>query len=232
MPNTFHNSLKFGEAYERIMNEMYAPMYARTELPPPDVPFKPWDRRYIEMLTDEEGNEYEDATTFECKVDTITIRTKNIAIEYQCSGVDSGINATEADVWVYFVHSPEDLAIDYYTIPTPVIREMIEAKQYHREAPGGDNNNAMMYLFRQDLFAEYKGRIVKKSISKANRAIMYEVYDPKKPMEKIYLNIRYEEVQKREHAKTLGARFDWEAKKWYSSPINPHLKELQRLYGK
>ena len=46
---------------------------------------------------------------------------------------------------------------------------------------------------------------------------------------KIYLNVPYE---KKEHAKSLGAKWNPKKKKWYSMTSNEHLNKLKDLYSR
>jgi hypothetical protein len=103
--------------------------------------FKAWDVKIV----------YQGETvTFEVKADRRAAVTKNLAIEYACNGVPSGIAATEADYWVYFI----DGTNKYYLIQTDVIRAAIAAQKYKCTVRGGDGMRAQMYLFGEDVFAE------------------------------------------------------------------------------
>ena len=72
-------------------------------------------------------------------------KTGNIAIEYECYGKPSGINATESDYWFH------NLCIGDETFATIVfdtnsLKRIIENLDYKRSVSGGDNNAARMYL--------------------------------------------------------------------------------------
>ena len=72
-------------------------------------------------------------------------KTGNIAIEYECYGKPSGINATESDYWFH------NLCIGDETFATIVfdttsLKRIINNLDKKRSVSGGDNNAARMYL--------------------------------------------------------------------------------------
>ena len=80
-------------------------------------------------------------------------KTGNIAIEYECYGKPSGINATESDYWFH------NLCIGDETFATIVfdttsLKRIINNLDKKRSVSGGDNNAARMYLLNlQKLFS-------------------------------------------------------------------------------
>ena len=80
-------------------------------------------------------------------------KTGNIAIEYECYGKPSGINATESDYWFH------NLCIGDETFATIVfdtssLKRIINNLDYKRSVSGGDNNASRMYLLNlQKLFS-------------------------------------------------------------------------------
>lgn len=80
-------------------------------------------------------------------------KTGNIAIEYECYGKPSGINATESDYWFH------NLCIGDETFATLVfdtasLKRIINNLDYKRSVSGGDNNASRMYLLNlQKLFS-------------------------------------------------------------------------------
>ena len=80
-------------------------------------------------------------------------KTGNIAIEYECYGKPSGINATESDDWFH------NLCIGDETFATLVfdtasLKRIIENLDTKRSVSGGDNNASRMYLLNlQKLFS-------------------------------------------------------------------------------
>ena len=80
-------------------------------------------------------------------------RTGNIAIEYECYGKPSGINATESDYWFHNLCLGDDI---FATIvfDTKNLRKIIDNLDYKKSVSGGDNNAAKMYLLNlQKLFS-------------------------------------------------------------------------------
>ena len=79
-------------------------------------------------------------------------KTGNIAIEYECYGKPSGINATESDYWFH------NLCIGDETFATLVfdtasLKRIISNLDKKRSVSGGDNNASRMYLLNlQKLF--------------------------------------------------------------------------------
>ncbi len=80
-------------------------------------------------------------------------KTGNIAIEYECYGKPSGINATESDYWFH------NLCIGDETFATIVfdtasLKRIINNLDYKKSVSGGDNNASRMYLLNlQKLFS-------------------------------------------------------------------------------
>ena len=72
-------------------------------------------------------------------------RTGNIAIEYQCYGKPSGINATEADYWFHNLCVGEDV---YATLvfKTENLKKIIDSLERKVLVSGGDHNASRMYL--------------------------------------------------------------------------------------
>ena len=80
-------------------------------------------------------------------------KTGNIAIEYECYGKPSGINAPESDYWFH------NLCIGSETFATIVfdtasLKRIINNLDSKRSVSGGDNNASRMYLLNlQKLFS-------------------------------------------------------------------------------
>lgn len=80
-------------------------------------------------------------------------RTGNIAIEYECYGKPSGINATESDYWFHNLCIGEDI---FATIvfDTKSLKRIIDNLDSKKSVSGGDNNASRMYLLNlQKLFS-------------------------------------------------------------------------------
>ena len=79
-------------------------------------------------------------------------RTGNIAIEYECYGKPSGINATEADYWYHNLCVGEDI---YATLifKTENLKKILDSLERKVSVNGGDHNASRMYLISlQKLF--------------------------------------------------------------------------------
>lgn len=101
-------------------------------------------------------------STIEVKLDLLTQKTGNIAIEYRSRGKKSGISTTKAKYWA-FVISIEDKEYEEFpivVITTEYLKEI--ARKYYklgRTIRGGDNNTSEMVLVPiKDIF---KGNINK-----------------------------------------------------------------------
>lgn len=80
-------------------------------------------------------------------------KTGNIAIEYECYGKPSGINATESDYWFHNLCIGDEI---FATIvfDTESLKRIIANLDSKRSVSGGDNNAARMYLLNlQKLFS-------------------------------------------------------------------------------
>jgi hypothetical protein len=192
--SSFSNSLPFGKQYEGVMSELIKDRHTKL-VQGPNKKHSEWDIMGIDVIDtefDDDGTHkyITTQTTYESKADTKTITTGNIAIEFRCSGVDSGIRLTTADYWFYFVHNADAEVIDYYEIPTDEIRAAI-ADLNPRVVRGGDNNNAEMYLIGKQHFEVYRFSLNKKSITEENRRVMYKIYDPQAPP--VYFNVEYKD---------------------------------------
>ena len=80
-------------------------------------------------------------------------RTGNIAIEYECYGKPSGINATESDYWFHNLCIGED-TFATLVFDTKSLKRIIDKLDHKKTVSGGDNNAARMYLLNlQKLFS-------------------------------------------------------------------------------
>ena len=94
-------------------------------------------------------------TKYEVKADRCAFKTANIAIEFKCNGLPSGISKTQADYYAYYIIKPYNL-FELYIIPTQIIKDKINSLEYKRTIFGGDNKSSEMYIFGLNLFEEYK----------------------------------------------------------------------------
>lgn len=80
-------------------------------------------------------------------------KTGNIAIEYECYGKPSGINATESDYWFHNLCIGEDVFATL-VFDTNSLRRIIDNLDTKKSVSGGDNNASRMYLLNlQKLFS-------------------------------------------------------------------------------
>ena len=82
----------------------------------------------------------------EVKEDFMCKNTGNVAVEFQCRGKPSGIERSEADYFIYKVHTPDEAEL--LSISKRKLMNLIETKQYHSIKVGGDSGSqTKMYLF-------------------------------------------------------------------------------------
>ena len=94
------------------------------------------------------GKEY----TFEVKEDFTCEKTGNIGLEFGCRGKPSGIETSQADFYIYKIHT-KDFGIQYVIHKVDTLKTLIENKAYFRIVNGGDiGSNSMNYLFKYDVF--------------------------------------------------------------------------------
>lgn len=99
------------------------------------------DRRY-DILAERDGKIYK----FEVKEDFSCERTGNVGLEFSCRGKPSGISTSEADFYVYKIHTPQGIL--NVMISSKRLKKMIEDHVFHRIVVGGDpNSNSKNYLF-------------------------------------------------------------------------------------
>jgi len=138
----FVADLEYGREKERFAMAMFDYEEA---VEAPSKKFPDWDFGL-------KGKGDDEFTYFEVKSDRMTQRTGNIAIEHMCNEMPSGIETTKSDWYLYFVEGERT----YYEIPTDTIRQMIKENKWFKDWRGGDGQRALMYLFRRELFDEYK----------------------------------------------------------------------------
>ena len=89
------------------------------------------------------------------------MKTGNIAIEYECYGKPSGINATESDYWFHNL-CVEDEVFATLVFKTENLKKIISQLDYVKTVKGGDNWASKMYLlnlqklFSSDVFKAFK----------------------------------------------------------------------------
>lgn len=139
---SFKADLAFGKWYEKKLIEIIPSDSHIIK----DGKFLPYD---LELTKGDITSKYE------VKADRMTIKTGNVAIEYECYDKPSGITTSEADYYAYFVIKNNANVFDLYLIPTATIKELIAQKKYKRSILGGDLNKSRMYLFDIIHFRDY-----------------------------------------------------------------------------
>jgi len=141
---TFNNCLELGKIYEKeSIKYLDYDSYEYSE-----GKCKEWD---IKINKDKEIIYYEVKAELGC------FKYNNICIEYMCSGKASGIEATIAQYWIHYAIKDNNKKLyDVFLIPTIILKKMINEKKYNRIVQCGDNNNASCYLFKMNLFNDYK----------------------------------------------------------------------------
>lgn len=138
----FNRDLKFGEKYEKIFLDSRKNVVSYKKI---NGQFKPYD---LEIL-------YENGKTikYEVKADRQSHITGNIAIEFKCNNKDSGITATEAKYYIYYIIKDDEI-IDRYKISVKKIKQFINEKKYSKIIFGGDGFKSQMYLFNKNIFEQ------------------------------------------------------------------------------
>ena len=97
--------------------------------------------------------------SFEVKEDFTCEKTGNIGLEFECRGKPSGIAVSQADFYIYKMHTPTN-GIQIILISTNKLKRMIRENKYFRIVNGGDkDSNSMNYLFKLAVFSTF-GKII------------------------------------------------------------------------
>ena len=92
------------------------------------------------------------------------LKTGNIAIEYECYGKPSGINATKSDYWFHNLCVGDEVFATL-VFETKMLKKIINTsinENKVRSVSGGDHNASRMYLMNiQNLFSQ---NIINKSV--------------------------------------------------------------------
>lgn len=113
------------------------------------------DNRYDILGENKLGSKF----TFEVKEDFTCERTGNVGLEFECRGKPSGIAVSQAEFYIYKLHTPKD-GIEFYLFNTNFLKRMVEEERYFRIVNGGDEgSNSMNYLFKLDVFRKFGKRI-------------------------------------------------------------------------
>jgi len=110
----------------------------------PDRQFSDWDFRH-------------NGRAYESKSDRLTVRTGNLCIEYEHTGVPSGISLTKADEWFYFAITKSangtPTSWDCYRIPVEVLKKAIAVPGVRKWYT--DGGNSQFYLLPARDFEKY-----------------------------------------------------------------------------
>jgi hypothetical protein len=88
---------------------------------------------------------------FEVKEDFICERTGNVGLEFSCRGKPSGIQVSEADYYIYKLHTAS--GIQFWIHKTDALKKMIADNLFFRIVNGGDpGSDSMNYLFKYCIF--------------------------------------------------------------------------------
>lgn len=100
----------------------------------------------------------------EVKSDYYCQKSGNVAVEVECRGKPSGLAVTEADWWVYRIHTADDVInvlVDPDILTHAIASDSMEREPKIREVIGGDaNSNTKMYLFKLADFLKL-GEVIK-----------------------------------------------------------------------
>lgn len=111
-----------------------------------------------EKNQDEEHREFFDLVckigrkkfTCEVKHDVMAQKTGNIAVEFYNSKSckDSGIAVTKADIWIHILQDDSNKTM--WAASVKEFRDFIKKNPPHRTVTGVGDNNACLYLYRED----------------------------------------------------------------------------------
>lgn len=90
---------------------------------------------------------------YEVKSDRRAYKTGNLVIEYEHTGVPSGISITKADVWMYFVINGDE-GYTCYKIPIGEIHRAIITGKHKKSSC--DNGNSKFHLIPASVFSAFK----------------------------------------------------------------------------
>jgi len=137
MVNTFFTDLKLGNKYEEEALKFIK--YDKYKISKGN--FKPYD---IKVWFN--GKK----TRYEIKADRLGYKTGNLAIEYKCNNLDSGINSTKSKYYIYFIIKND--GYDVYKIKTKKLKKLVKNC---RSVRGGCGFRSQMYLLKINQLEEY-----------------------------------------------------------------------------
>ncbi len=148
MPNyNFHQDLPIAKQTEKEVAKILERVYGAK------IKELNNDNRY-DILASIKGQDW----TFEVKEDFTCEKTGNVGLEFKCRGKDSGIAVSQADFYVYKIHTKNGIVYRLYK--TETLKKMVENQEYFRIVNGGDKgSNSMNYLFKLEVFESHGKRI-------------------------------------------------------------------------
>ena len=97
--------------------------------------------------------------TVEVKYDAMAQKTSNLAIEFfnDKKGEASGLTATKADLWAHVILDCDNPTVWLTSVRR--LKEFIETKKPWKIITGGGDNNASLYLYKDELILTIFKRI-------------------------------------------------------------------------
>lgn len=142
--NNFYDNLEYAQAGEEEVAELLSRKFK-------DFNLKSFNEdKDCDIVADIDGRE----VTIEVKEDVRTKDTGNVVIECESRGKPSGIMTTNADFWVFRVHTNEGIRNLLFKIKD--LKQAIRDRRFHnkRQMPHTDSKN-VLYFFRIDTLEEY-----------------------------------------------------------------------------
>lgn len=135
--STFKEDLTFGEAYQ----QKFVDLHENDSYEIKQGYFKAYD---VIMSYNKQ------TTKYEVKADRYARFMKSIAVEFEYKNEPSGINSTEADYWVHFVHD----AGKYFIIPVSKLRKIIKQNTFQIKK-GGDGFQSKIVIVPFSFIEKY-----------------------------------------------------------------------------
>lgn len=92
----------------------------------------------------------------EVKWDQMSERTRNVAVEFQCSGKDSGILTSEAPMWAVKYHDTTGWVFRAVTLDK--LKQAFESRKYKAKS-AGDQKRATVFLVPVNEFSTWGVRL-------------------------------------------------------------------------
>lgn len=132
----FQSDLKLGQQYEKEALKLFE--YDSYKIS--EGCFKDYDL----LITTKDKKKLK----VEVKADKMAKRTGNIAIEYECNNVPSGITTTRANIWIHYL--VDDNKYLYFKV-----KELKKLIKNAKSVRGGDGCRSRMYLLKVSELNDY-----------------------------------------------------------------------------